>query len=185
VLGSLDYYSLLGDYRHYIMPFKPYTLAFRLLHYGRYGKDAEDQRLYPIFIGYQSLVRGYDSSSFTASDCGPNESGDCFDYTQLLGSRALVANLELRFPLFGAFGIGRGYYGTLPIELATFYDVGVAWQKGMTPQLFGGDRKAVKSLGLAMRINLMGYAVVEVDYVKPIDRPNKGWLWQFGFTPGF
>jgi hypothetical protein len=27
--------------------------------------------------------------------------------------------------------------------------------------------------------------VVEVDYVKPVDRPQKGWTWVFNFSPGF
>jgi len=27
--------------------------------------------------------------------------------------------------------------------------------------------------------------VVEIDYVKPVDRPQKGWSWVFNFGPGF
>jgi hypothetical protein len=30
-----------------------------------------------------------------------------------------------------------------------------------------------------------GYAVVEIDYVRPLDRPQKGWFWQFSLRPGF
>jgi hypothetical protein len=33
-------------------------------------------------------------------------------------------------------------------------------------------------------VNLFGYAVIEVDFVKPLDR-NTGWGWAFNFAPGF
>ena len=35
------------------------------------------------------------------------------------------------------------------------------------------------------RVNLLGFAVVEVDMVKAVDRPQKGWSWIFNFMPGF
>ena len=31
---------------------------------------------------------------------------------------------------------------------------------------------------------MFGFAVAEIDYVKPLDR-DRGWLWQFSFRPGF
>ena len=30
-----------------------------------------------------------------------------------------------------------------------------------------------------------GVAILELDYVRPLDRPEKGWVWQFSMTPGF
>ena len=42
----------------------------------------------------------------------------------------------------------------------------------------------MSSIGAGARVNVFGYAVVEVDYVKPLDR-DKGWHWVFNFTPGF
>jgi len=53
------------------------------------------------------------------------------------------------------------------------------------PTFFGGSRKPVTSAGLALRANLLGYAIAEVDLVRPFDRPGKGWFWEFNFTPGF
>ena len=32
---------------------------------------------------------------------------------------------------------------------------------------------------------LLGYAVAEVNLVRPFDRPGKGWIWQFELQPGF
>ncbi|HTT66771.1 MAG TPA: BamA/TamA family outer membrane protein [Gemmatimonadales bacterium] len=185
-VGSLQFYSVLADYRDYFMPARPFTIAARLMHYGRYGRDSEDSlHMYPLFMGYQGLVRGYDYNSFDASECVATATDPCPVYDQLVGTRLLVGNLELRFPLLGVLGLGHGYYGAFPIEAAIFGDGGVAWHQGQTPSIFGGSRKAVTSAGAAMRVNLFGFAVIEVDYVRPFDRPGKGWLWQFGLTPGF
>ena len=66
-----------------------------------------------------------------------------------------------------------------------FADGGLAYCDGSNPQFCSGDNRAVYSTGAAMRINLMGYAVFEVDYVKPFQRPDKGWYWELSLTPGF
>ena len=47
---------------------------------------ASDQRLYPMFIGYPTLVRGYDVGSFNAVDCPPNALGSCPAFDRLVGS---------------------------------------------------------------------------------------------------
>jgi len=184
--GGLQFYTLLADYRRYFMPARPFTFAARLLHYGRYGRDAEDSSLmYPLFMGYQSLVRGYDYNSFDASECVATATDACPVYDQLLGTKLIVGNLELRFPLLGVLGLGHGYYGAFPIEAALFGDGGVAWHEGQDPTFFGGTRKVVTSAGVALRLNVFGFAIAEVDYVKAFQRPGKGWQWQFGLTPGF
>jgi len=182
--GSFNMYTIMGDYRRYIVPVRPFTLAFRALHYGRYGRDAEDERMYPLYLGYESLVRGYDYYSLSLDEYS---GGTGFDFTRLFGSKMLIANAELRFPLFGALGIGKGYYGIFPVDMLLFYDWGVAWNEGKDnrPTFLGGDRKPVSSAGIGLRVNVFGYLVVGVNYVKPFDRPDKGWYFQFSFWPGF
>lgn len=183
IAGSLFYYSFFADYRRYLMPARPFTLAFRFLHYGRYGKDAEDDRLWPFFVGYETLVRGYDTGSFNMDEFTETNS---FDFDRLLGSKIMVANVELRFPLFRVLGIGKGYYGVFPLEFLAFYDVGLAWTEDSKAWfLSGGDRKPVSSTGIGLRTNLMGFIVLGVDLVKPLSRPNKDWYFQFTFMPGF
>jgi len=93
-------------------------------------------------------------------------------------------NAEFRFPLWGAFG-GSNFYGPLPIELAVFGDAGRAWNQSNSVLFAGIDRKWVRSVGAAARVNLMGFAVAEIDYVRPLDRPGRGWMWQFNLSPGF
>jgi Tol biopolymer transport system component len=182
--GSLTYTGLLADYRTYLMPVRPFTFALRGLYYGRYGTNAEDQRLPTLYLGYPGLVRGYDPGSFQAGECGAQIDGSCPAFDRLIGSRVAVASAELRFPLWSVFG-GDNFYGPLPVELAVFTDTGIAWGRNSRPSFSGGDRQPVTSAGVAARINLLGFAVAEIDYVRPLDRPGRGWLWQFNLSPGF
>ncbi len=180
--GTFNYYTFLLDYRRYLMPVKPFTFAFRMMHYGRYGGGADDRRLSPIYLGYQSFVRGYDYNSFTATEVSEDSVGG---FHRLYGSRIMVGNIEIRFPLFNVLGIGKGFYGIFPVESAVFYDAGLAWTAQDKPWFMGGQRKLVRSTGIALRVNLGGYFLAEVDYVKPFDRPDNKWRWQFGFITGF
>jgi WD40 repeat protein len=186
-VGSIDYLGVLADYRHYFMPARPFTIAGRILHYGRYGSGGEDPRLQPLFLGYSGLVHGYQLGSFDASECHPpaDQPNACPAFDQLLGSRMVVGNLELRFPLLGVLGVGSGYYGALPLDFTLFGDGGLAWDTNNEPSLTGGDRKAVFSAGAGLRFNLFGFAVIEADLVHPFQRPDKHWVWEFNFQPGF
>src|SRR6266850_713625 len=184
--GGLQFFTALADYRKYVMPVRPFTFALRVVHIGRYGKDAEDNRIFPMFIGYSSIVRGYDRGSFQASECANGTLTDpCPVFDQLFGSRILVGNAELRFPPFGLLGLGGGYYGILPIEAGIFYDAGVAWTQSDGAKLFGGTRNLVRSAGVSFRMNLLGYAIGQMDIVHPFDRPQKTWLVRLSLTEGF
>ena len=180
-VGSLTYLNLLADARAYFIPARPVTLAFRALHYGRYGKSAEDSRMWPMYIGYWDLVRGYESFNY-----GSQEELTEFDVNRLYGSKMIIANAEIRFPLFRLLGIGRGYYGPFPIEAYGFYDWGVAWDStNKASFLSGGTRKPVSSAGFGLRTNLFGYLVIGFNYVYPFARPVKGWHFQLSISPGF
>jgi len=181
--GSLTYTGALLDYRTYLMPVRPYTLALRGLYFGRFGADSEDQRLPTLYLGYPGLVRGYDSGSFQAGECGAQINGSCPVFDRLIGSRVAVANAEFRFPLWGAFR-RDSFYGPLPIEVGVFGDAGVAWSQTNSLS-FTGDHKPVSSVGAVARVNLLGFAIAEFDYVHPLNRPGRGWVWQFNLSPGF
>ncbi|MFO7866918.1 MAG: BamA/TamA family outer membrane protein [Candidatus Aminicenantes bacterium] len=182
-LGTIRFINVLADYRRYIMPVRPFTLAFRFLHYGRYGSGSEDSRLYPLFLGYETLVRGYNYSSFRGREFADDGAG----LDRLFGSKIMVANLELRFPFFQVLGIGEGYYGLFPVDFLLFSDAGVAWMNEGDDRVWfqGGGRKPVFSAGVGLRMNLFGYIVLGVSYVKPFQRPEQAPYLQFTFTPGF
>jgi len=133
------------------MPVPFYTLAVRAIHYGRYGGSGEDPRLYPLYLGYPTLVRGYDVYTFEAGECVPNAASQCPAFDRLLGSRLLVGDVNFRFPLLRPFGASRRMYGPLPVELALFADGGVAWKSGQRPSMFRGTRGGVSSTGVTFR----------------------------------
>jgi Tol biopolymer transport system component len=183
--GSLFYTGALADYRRYDMPSPFITIASRIMHYGRYGRDSENTMLLPFYIGYPELIRGYDINSFRSSECTAGPAGTCDVFDRLLGSRMLIGNLELRMPLLRAFGVRSSMYGPLPVEVAFFTDAGVAWTSDNRPTFFGGDRRPVSSAGVSFRANLFGFAVGQFDLAYPFQRPGRGWVWGFSLTPGF
>jgi hypothetical protein len=180
--GSLNFATALVDYRKYFQIARPLTLAGRVLHYGRYGGQAEDRQLQDMFLGYPTMVRGYDPGSFTATECGPQlvVNGSCPVFDRLLGSRIAVGNAELRLNLFGPLGVVPSPY-VPPVELGYFYDAGIAW-RGVPNDI---PRRVVSSHGPVLRFNILGFAIGQLSYTHPNDRPMKDWIWQFAITPGF
>ena len=196
-VGNINFVTVSADFRKYFMPLRPFTLAFRALHLGRYGKDAEDDRFYPLYIAYWDLVRGYESFSNAELSYYQQNPDKAFDPNRLYGSKMLMGNVELRFPLLGALGIGKGYFGAWPLEFFGFFDWGIAyaqnpgyWWGGETPEdvkptFLGGKRKPLSSVGIGLRTNLFGYLVLGLNYVYPINRPVRGWHLQLSISPGF
>jgi outer membrane protein assembly factor BamA len=194
-VGSLKYQTLLADYRRYVF-FKPVTLAFRGVHYGRYGRDSDSDRLGALYLGDGSLVRGYSYNSFQSSECTAGSStgslagSSCPQFDRLIGSRLALANLELRIPLVGMGGLGLVSTSSFPpIEIAPFVDAGVAWTSTSAPvwQLASNstDRTPVASGGMAARINLFGFAVLQAYWAHPFQRPTKSGVFGFVLQPGW
>jgi WD40 repeat protein len=188
IFGGLNFQTFLADWRRYFYA-RPITIAFRALHFGRYGKDAESGRISPLYVGYEQLVRGYAAESFEGGECsrGATEA-DCPEFDRLIGSRIGVASLELRLPLLGPEGFGLIPFNFLPLEIAPFVDAAAAWEKDDKVR-FAFDRNAVDrvpvmSYGVSARVNLLGYAVFETYYAFPTHR-RKGWHWGFNFAPGW
>jgi Tol biopolymer transport system component len=188
-VGTLLYANVLADYRYYLF-FRPLTLALRGLHYGRYLRDAEDEQLSLLHIGYPTLVRGYMPSHYSARECdGDVNNGDCPRFDRLFGSRIAVANTELRLPLLGTKDFGLVSFRYLPTTLVAFFDGGVAWTQQDGPQLKWSrsslERIPVFSGGVGLRFNLFGMAIVELDWAYPFQRPDGGGQWALFLAPGF
>ncbi|MDP4207866.1 MAG: tolB protein precursor [Bacteroidota bacterium] len=163
-IGDLNFYTLTVDYRHYWY-FKPYTIAFRGFHYGRYGKNAEDSRLTNMFLGYSWYVRGFDMANY---ENNPN-----FSLDDLSGSRMALTNLELRFPLTGPKNYAFIKSGFLYSDFSLFCDAGIAWTKNTYPTLkwkkdSSNERIPIVSVGPSLRINVLGYMVLEPFYAFPL-----------------
>lgn len=201
--GTLQYQTALADYRRYIFK-QPVSFAFRAMHYGRYGRDGDSQRMTPLFLGYETFVRGYAVESFDPDECTQasgfiGQGSGCPEFDRLIGSRLAVMNLELRVPLFGVPGYGLINMPFLPTEIAPFVDAGLAWWGGdaevspgvpyQRPRLAfetnSPDRVPVVSAGISARMNILGYLILEAYYAKPFQRPGKGWHLGFNIAPGW
>ena len=117
------------------------------------------------------------------------DANGCPEYTRLNGTRIAAANLEFRIPLVGPEQLGLIHSTLLPIELAPFVDAGVAWRQGSAPSWRFDqrttDRVPVFNAGVASRINLLGYAVLEVFWAHPFQRPQRNGVWGFQLAPGW
>jgi hypothetical protein len=178
-IGGLLFADVHLDARRYVMPIRPVTIAVRAEHVGRYGPDARDPRLTPLFATLQTRVRGYSLSSFAREECGLAATS-CSVLDELTGSRLALVNLELRAPLFGLF-TGDLSYGRLPIEAIAFADAGFLWtpHSGMR-----AERDRFRSAGAGARVNLGGF-VFEVTAARVFDRPDRSWTTSVLLRPGF
>ncbi len=180
-VGELSYARVLADYRRYLMPVKPYSLAVRVLHSARYGPDADDDRLMTSFLGSASFVRGH---RLDLRYCPPDPTRVCGE--ELLGSRLLVTNVEVRFPLLGVFS-RQLEYGWLPADGFVFADGGLVWSGAQPPDVGLGQRKGatgISSIGAGIRMNAGGLPF-EVAAIRSLDGPRPEWQTDFGFRVGF
>jgi outer membrane protein assembly factor BamA len=181
VAGGASYVNVLADYRRYMMPIRPYTLALRVLHSARYGPGSNDPRLLTTYLGSSWLVRGYGPSRVAESECG---AGPCPALDHMLGTGVLVAKLELRAPLLSAFS-SRFHYGPLPLDAFAFADAGTTW--GAIDRPFGSTTMAsalIRSVGAGVRANAMGL-IFDAAAERPLDLRLHGWRFSINVRPAF
>ena len=176
-LGTIRYVSVLADYRRYVMPVPFYTIAARVLHFARYGSGANDPRIAPLYLGYPSLVRGYEVTSSTTSQCVVALSKGCPELERMIGSRIAVGNVELRFPLLRPFGLSPRMYGPVPVEVAFFADGGIVWDRTQSDIPRRGGR--AWSAGVTFRTSIIGLGLAQFDIVHPFQTPGAGWGLRF------
>jgi hypothetical protein len=179
-VGGLSLTTMLLDYRHYFMPLRPFTLATRVLYDARFGRDANDSRLPPLFVGYRNLVRGYDFTSLAAT-CTSTVPNECPAVDRLTGARSAVANVELRFPLVGLLSRTQSY-GPIPLEGVLFADGGLAGRSLVSAANWRDH--AARSAGAAIRVAPFGF-LAEIGVVRTFDHPLRRWTFLLDFRPGF
>jgi Tol biopolymer transport system component len=137
--GSVTYSSGLVDLRRYFF-MRPFTFALRGLSLGRYGGGAEDpESTWPIYLGDETLIRGYGYNSFSSSECvvqnaSPQaQAAGCPVFDRLFGSKVGVVNAEFRIPLLGVEGFGLFNFPYLPTEVSPFFDAGVSYTNAQGP----------------------------------------------------
>jgi len=187
--GMVDFFTALADYRKYFY-LKPFSLAFRAYHNGRYGGSGTSGSVYPLYLGYPWLIRGYERiSSDNEAAMGLNS----FDISRLSGQRAVVANVELRMPFTGPERLALIKSKFLLTDLNLFIDGGLAWSPGdriifdWNPVNASFDQKfPVYSTGVSIRINVLGALVLEPYYAFPLQNGGFGnGVFGLNFTPGW
>jgi hypothetical protein len=141
--GTYQFFAPTIDLREYIRV-NPVTFAARLYGYGRFGNTGT---LYPLYVGYPFLIRGYEAQTFYGT--GNTTSTNGFTIDQLSGNRIAVANFEVRLPLTGPERLSQFKSRFLFTEFNVFFDAGLAWNAG-------------DQIKLAMGPDVIGYAP-EVD----------------------
>jgi Tol biopolymer transport system component len=190
-VGNLRWVEYLADYRRYDpVIFNTITIATRFLSSVSVGRD-EDK--FPKYVGRPEYVRGYDKANFGGYECTSYIGGGTGCSTeQLVGSRVMVANAEIRFPLIRRFDLGTLPVGLPPVEGLLFYDAGLAWSAGQKVSAskpadydFMLQRYPLRSYGVGLRVNLFNLAILKWDYAKPLDQPGRKANWTFSLGPSF
>ena len=198
-LGTLNYTSVVADFRRYLSPTTNLTFAARGLHFGRYGKSLDGNPrtaiIQPYFLGWETFIRGYSYESFEPEECAITSfepgavAGNCAGFDRLFGHRLAVANLEMRVPVLGTPQFGLLNFPYLPTEFVLFADAGLAWndldEVDFDFVRSGGKRVPVFSAGASARFNILGFLVLEAYYAYPFQRPDKGAHWGFNLSPGW
>ena len=186
-IGGWKYAEALADYRRYDPIVGPFTLATRIMYFGRIGRDAG---LFNIFGGRTELIRGHTYGSYNRNECGfdnENSAADCRQFDALIGSQIGVASAEIRYhlPVFIP-GLTPG------LELAAFYDIGMVWNETSTIKWRrdpGDDpaqvRVPLQTFGGSARTNLLGAFILRLDYSIPQRRTGLKGLWTLSLSPAF
>ena len=192
-MGDFKLGALTADARKYVR-MKPITLAARVYSYSRFGRD--ENRLFQMYAGMGQLIRGYEANSFFRTGTATGTGG--FDINQLVGSRVAVANIEVRLPFTGPAKLAQIESKFLFSDLNMFFDVGMAYDSNskvafnQTPGVVGTgsgaylERIPAMSAGISLRVNVLGYFVIEPYYAFPFQRKdvNAG-IFGLVFAPGW
>jgi len=169
IFGKRDYWGMLADYRKYFF-LPPISLGFRIMHYGRYGRSADD--LYPIFLGNEYYIRGYSFGSLSRNQTNAENS---LSVNNLVGSKIVVGNIEFRLPFSGPKRLALIGSRIFFSDFVLFADGGLAWSDSGNIEFNweptqGDEHIPVFSAGAAIRLNLFGAIILEPYYAIPFQR---------------
>ena len=186
--GRINMTSALVDARKYFYV-KPVTFAFKAYHYSRLGKDASNDLMPPLYLGYESLIRGYTYKAIL-------NSGSEGIFNNLQGSKMVLSNFEIRFPYTGPERLAFIKSNFLFTDLNLFVDAGVTWGEFRAFDNTTGsyldvkrklvDSQIITSMGISTRINVFGQLIIEPYYAFPLqlNGDTRG-VFGVNFTPGW
>jgi outer membrane protein assembly factor BamA len=159
------------------------TFAQRALSFTRFNLGgANDVEEFELAWGGPYYLRGYSPDSYGPAECAASRNESEYDLfcpaqRQVIGSSTLLLNTELRVPLLNPIKDDWLPLNFPPLELAFFFDVGVAFTPGLNTLVWkrepGQDivvyREPLTSYGASLRMNLF-YAILRIDYTVPRSR---------------
>jgi WD40 repeat protein len=164
---SLAYHTVSFDRRRYYDLTHGYSIGMRTLAGISTGRDAQAFR-----VGGYSTIRGYRD----------------FD---LIGTRLLMGNVELRFPFVDQLGIvGPLPLGSLRLRGALFADLGTVWSGDTSPRFWENRngrrlRDPYFSFGTGIRSWLLGLPMkLDVAWASDLQDARKP-RWHFSIGPEF
>lgn len=189
--GDYNFSAVSVDGRKYVR-LKPFTLAARAYSYMRIGSEGDN--LYPLFVGYPYLIRGYEANSLYSNQAGAGT----FDINQLSGSKIAVFNFEVRLPFTGPKKLAQITSNFLFSDLNLFFDAGLAWNEDskvvfksqpgsqLLPSGMPLERVPALSAGVSLRVNMFGAFVLEPYYAFPFQRKDvRAGVFGLTFAPGW
>jgi len=185
VFGEVDYWGTLVDLRRYFYV-KPFSFAFKGFYYGRHGDNFGF--IYPLYLGFPWIIRGYDNNSFSKQMFIGNPK---LDPSQLMGDHMAIANFEIRLPFTGPERLTAIKSKFLFTELALFADAGLAWEKKESIHFKWQsndiqERIPVVSAGVSLRLNLFGMLILEPFWAVPFQLGGlDAAVFGLNFTPGW
>ncbi|MBN2417582.1 PD40 domain-containing protein [bacterium] len=182
--NSLSFWTVTADWRRYIRLSKDVTLALRTS--GGVSGGRQPQRFLLggmmgwINYRYSQIPEGYwgDDMFYFSSVETPLRG---YYYYQMLGTRYMLTNLELRFPLVQYLILGWPLpIGFQNIRGALFFDMGSAWDNDRDWKPFRKDREGrvvmndlAAGMGVGLRVNL-GFFLIKYDIAWRTDFADVG-----------
>jgi hypothetical protein len=182
-LGDIQFLNPTLDFRGYLRK-KPFTFAARVMHTGRYGRDAENTEIFPpLFLGTPWWIRGFQGN--VAQNL---ERDGLVTIDNLIGTKIGVLNAEIRIPLLGPKQLALIPSGIVPADLNFFFDSGIIWTRFEQFNFEDPNGRnlirPLSSVGASMRVNLFGALILEPYYALPLIKGAQGGF-GLNFMPGW
>jgi Tol biopolymer transport system component len=189
--GNDNYFAFLADGRKY-WRFAPITLALRSMNYFRFIDQS--RTVYPLYLGNMGFVRGVGSIL--------NNNVEALGYTisQLIGSKLILGNAEIRLPFTGPKKLAVIPSRFFLSDLNLFFDGGVTFDE-FSEFKEGRERDVVvrdddgniilnsdgtpvtevrtikptfiSTIGISARLNLFGALILEPYFARPMTTGGK------------
>ncbi|WP_341225258.1 DPP IV N-terminal domain-containing protein [uncultured Arcticibacterium sp.] len=178
--GSTNFTEVLVDARKYLF-LKPFTLAAKFQYNARLNPTNLEllNQINPLYLGYPWYMHGFYSGAFQKQ-----QASGYITQEALSGEQLAVANFEVRLPFTGPEQIALIPFNFLPSDLNFFVDAGMVWSAdkkigGVEEYPSFGDssiefkRDPIITTGLSLRINVLGYLILEPYFALPFYNGGK------------